>query len=80
MLVINAEEIEEEDKILCQIATETWRLEVLELEVVAFSATQFFWLMLESKIQTVKSHPEWMAEATTRNKDVGNSWCRRGTR
>ena len=60
VLVANTEEIEEEeDKILRQIATETRRLEELELEVAAFSATWFLLLMFELKIQTAKSHIEW---------------------
>ena len=61
-LVINTSEVEEEeDKILSEIATETQRLERLELKVSS-SASRHLWLRLGLKIQAVKSHMKWRKE------------------
>ena len=62
-LVINTSEVkEEEDKILSEIATETRRLERLELKVSSSSASRHLWLRLGLKIQAVKSHMKWRKE------------------
>ena len=62
-LVINTSEVEEEeDKILSEIATETRRLERLELKVSSSSASRHLWLRSGLKIQAIKSHMKWRKE------------------